>query len=77
MNYLLLNLAIGLVFSPIIYAITFGYFQNKYPLVAKDNYHLNRNIAIIIAIFCVLISIVGLYLVILLSENIKYGLKWK
>ena len=55
------------------YGITFGYFQRKFPLLAKRSYMEDAGFATIIGIF----GVVGLLLSVCLSGFCRYGLKFR
>lgn len=55
----------------LIYGMTFGYFESKYPGMG------NEGIATCMAFVASILPLVGPLIIFALSEKVKYGLKYK
>lgn len=77
MSFLLLIwYGLGLLFSPLVYAMWFYHFQTKYPEVAKYDYSSDRLLAIRAAFISILCGPLGILLLCFLERKCL-GLKWR
>lgn len=77
-----MEIVIGLVIlyviqAVLIYGMTFGHFQGKWPSLASESYLDDRIVAVCMGLTAGLLPLVGLILIFVLSEGAKYGIRFK
>lgn len=55
----------------LVYGMTFGYFESKYPNID------NVSVAIKMSVIGGVLPVLGPLIIFILSENVKYGLRYK